>query len=212
MAYLTPDPADYDEVCRTLVIPAGYAAVVMGALDELTQIFNWEANGSETPDDAVAAMLDMIAAAYESECYLPQIFDDSVMFIWAEGRNVVGNGLSHNRDPDQVLNMFWNQASPSVNDYMQFSRVLRGGSYSLTMMGIQGSDSGILTWDIDGAEDAETMDRYSATTLWNQGSTISVYLDGDGLHLIGCKVKSKNASSSGYRNMVSWLRLRRIGA
>jgi len=68
VAYLTPNAADFDGVCRVLVIPSGYSAIVMGALAELTLDWNWEASGDQTIAEATAAMEDMFDSAYEVNC------------------------------------------------------------------------------------------------------------------------------------------------
>jgi len=61
MPYLTPPTIPADTICRVLIIPNSldWLAQVTGALQELTFIFNWEAYGAVTPEQAAAAMTAM---------------------------------------------------------------------------------------------------------------------------------------------------------
>lgn len=64
--WLTPDAAGGSTVCRVLVIPIEYLASVDGALEELTETFNWEAYGSATIGDATDLMRTMVDDYYDS--------------------------------------------------------------------------------------------------------------------------------------------------
>jgi microcystin-dependent protein len=68
--YLTGDLAAADGViCRRLIIPnqIDYLAAVNGAILELSQSYNWEQFGADTPDEAAAAMWQMYLEFRESE-------------------------------------------------------------------------------------------------------------------------------------------------
>lgn len=54
-------------VCRRLIIPAQYLPTVHGALHELTQEYNWEQFGTDTPAQAAEKMLDMLDD-WEGDC------------------------------------------------------------------------------------------------------------------------------------------------
>jgi len=64
MPYLTPDTLPADTICRVLFIPDSldWLAQITGALQELTFIYNWEAYGALTPEQAAAAMTTMFDA------------------------------------------------------------------------------------------------------------------------------------------------------
>lgn len=66
-AWLTPETATGDFVCRRLSIPVELLGAVTGALQELTFEHNWEAFGAVTPADAAALMLDMLMSYTQSE-------------------------------------------------------------------------------------------------------------------------------------------------
>lgn len=62
MPWLTPDSAiETSPTCRKLAIPENYSHVVYGALLELTYLWNWEKHGSDTEQEAVNLMVDMLA-------------------------------------------------------------------------------------------------------------------------------------------------------
>jgi hypothetical protein len=66
-AWLTPDePQEPDVVCLALLVPRVFREHVMGALGELTEIYNWEQEGSYTPEECA----DIMAAMWEAieEC------------------------------------------------------------------------------------------------------------------------------------------------
>lgn len=64
MPYLTPfSTPTITEVCRSLSIPEDYLPAVMGALLELTYLWNWEEISGEsvdTPEEAVEKMVTML--------------------------------------------------------------------------------------------------------------------------------------------------------
>ena len=62
MPYLTPESLPADTVVRQLSIPQDLAflGAVTGALLELTFPENWEQHGAVTPEEAAAAMNDML--------------------------------------------------------------------------------------------------------------------------------------------------------
>lgn len=78
LAWLTPDSSAADGVihCRRLAIPTEYLPIVAGALDMLTNSYNWEAFGDYSPDDAIADMLAMIEDFHMSEgCRIGTLFN-----------------------------------------------------------------------------------------------------------------------------------------
>lgn len=70
MPYLTPETLPATFICRRLRIPndLGFIQAVNGALLELCQAYNWEQSGAVTPEQARAAMLDMLLDTLDSEC------------------------------------------------------------------------------------------------------------------------------------------------
>jgi len=61
MAYLTPDEAPDNSVCRALFIPNNeqFLAIVRGALQELILPSSWTKFGTLTPDESASAFVEM---------------------------------------------------------------------------------------------------------------------------------------------------------
>lgn len=59
-AWLTPDtPTTPGTTCRVFRIPLPFLPHVLGAVGELTNVWNWESDGDMTPEDCAAAMSAM---------------------------------------------------------------------------------------------------------------------------------------------------------
>lgn len=68
-AWLTPDAVDEgDLICHPLLIPRVFSPMIMGALWELTQDYNWEESGAVTIADATQWMTALLVSANETEC------------------------------------------------------------------------------------------------------------------------------------------------
>jgi len=70
MPWLTPDEIPEGTACRPLFIPdsTAWLAIVSGALDPLTQYYNWEKFGTLTPEQCAERMNDMLNQYYEDVC------------------------------------------------------------------------------------------------------------------------------------------------
>jgi len=87
--YLTPDEIPEATSCRSLLIPDSpdWLAIVSGAINELGQEWNWEQQGSVTPEEASQAMLQMWLAFVQSECgggACPRIFRVNISGVFEE--------------------------------------------------------------------------------------------------------------------------------
>lgn len=98
-AWLTPETATGDLVCRRFSIPAEMLGAVTGALQELSFEHNWEAFGAVTPAEAAALMLEMLDTynTDEGECFemigmLAYFFGDGPGSSW-----VLADGATYNR-------------------------------------------------------------------------------------------------------------------
>lgn len=68
-AWLTPEVIDEgDLVCHPLLIPRVFSPMVMGALWELTQAYNWEESGAVTIAEITELMTALLVSANETEC------------------------------------------------------------------------------------------------------------------------------------------------
>lgn len=64
---MTPEAATGDTVCRRFSIPVELLPAVTGALEELTQKYNWQQFGTMTPTEAAAAALQVLNTYLTSE-------------------------------------------------------------------------------------------------------------------------------------------------
>jgi len=209
--WVTPDATGDSNIARCISVPPHLQAMVNGALDELTFAHNWEQVGDMTPEDCAAAFVDVLSAYYASEGCGTMEAPTHSFALWRELDVVAGNPLAANVLSTQELNGTWRQNAPAINDRMQWEVLLQEGTYDLTVNTTKNNASGIQHWLIDGAEDAQTIDLYNATAQINQIVTISVVVVGSGLHIIECKMSTKNAASSNYTNNVTWVKLVRTG-
>lgn len=208
---ITPNAADFNEVCRVLTIPAGYAASVMGALFELTYPYRWEVGGDSIEDaiDAIAAMID---AAYESECPLPIEYPTDALQLWIQGKPISGTDPEWGNATGHMMFGRWMQGSVAQYDIMRFRFWLKAGVYSAWVAGIRQNNAGILSWFVDDEEQTDTIDLYASTTQLNQELGFLLTIPADGWHDIESRVNSKHASSSGYRVPINYLRVRWFSA
>lgn len=70
MPYLTPEEIPEATDCRSLLIPASseWLAIVSGAINELSQEWNWQQEGAVTTEEAAQAMLAMWLDFVSSTC------------------------------------------------------------------------------------------------------------------------------------------------
>lgn len=70
MNFLTPDSSDFLEAqeCRTITLPAPLWPLVNGALERLTAVYNWDAQGDATPAECVQFFIGVIDSYNLSKC------------------------------------------------------------------------------------------------------------------------------------------------
>lgn len=209
--WITPDEPGDSNVARCLSVPSELQPAVNWALQQLTFAANWEQVGTLTPQECADAMVDVLAAYYESEDCTMAGNPNSDFILWREGQVTNGAAIAAAILATQELNGYWWQSTFAINDEVEFFVMLEQGEYDLTVHGRRNSNHGIQHWLIDGVEDANTIDMYSASTQINYEATISVSVATSGLHSIKCKMSTKNASSNGYGNQMTWLKLFRTG-
>lgn len=210
MKFITPDAADFNEVCRVLTIPAGYAAVVMGALFELTYGYRWEVGG-DSIEDAIDKMSAMIDAAYESDCNAMTSTPRHDLKLWREGQVITGGAMQIVILATQILGGYFQQSGAAVNDELSFPVMLEEGTYDLTICYRKNAFGGIIRWYVDGVDSGQTVDTYASTATMNNETAKSVTVVGSGEHLINAKVSAKAAASGGYFAQVSYLKIDRTG-
>lgn len=90
-----------------------------------------------------------------------------------------------------------NASAVAVNDYIEFSKIPLGGTYTIGLSYITGSDRGIYSLLIDGASVA-TIDGYNAGATHVLGTFGTGIVIAPGNHTVRLSVLSKNASSTNY--------------
>jgi len=208
---MTPDTTGDSNIARCLSVPEKLQPAVNWALEQLTFADNWEEVGDLTPAECAAAMVDVLSAYYESEdCTLPNTPQNDFL-LWKEANVTAGSAMVSGILASQELNTVWFQTGVALNDEVEFKVMLEQGTYDLTIHGRKFSGSGIQHWIIDGAEDAQTIDMYNATSSLNFEATISIVVTFSGEHSLKCKISSKNGASSGYANHMGYIKLTRTG-
>lgn len=209
--WLTPDTTGDSNIARCLSVPENLQQMVNYALQTLTYADNWEAFGTLTPQECADAFKDVLAAYYESEdCSMPNTPRNDFIF-WKQGKELAGNPLLTTLLATQEFNTVWNQSAAALNDEMEFAVMLEQGTYDLAILARKTNASGVQHWIIDSVEDAQTIDCYSASTVLNFVSTISIAVLFSGEHSIVCKMSSKNAASASYVNQMTYFKLTRTG-
>lgn len=197
-AWLTPDTPSGSTVRRVLVIPDTYLSSVNGALEQLTEIENWEAYGSETTEDAIAAMGIMVEDYYVTpliDAIQPQGTLSMLTRLSPES-----NPVAWNFDGSQPLGGYWNWTITAIDNNHVWSIAGNAGD-DLYISGLMetANNCGSVSWMLDGVLFA-TWDTYSASVARGvvmSGGPGSFLLDG--IHELEAIVASKNPSSTNYQ-------------
>lgn len=70
MAWSTPDSSVFSDPqdCRTIAIPGGLWFFVQGAVEELTKTYNWQEEGTATPEETTQFFMGVLDQFTQSEC------------------------------------------------------------------------------------------------------------------------------------------------
>lgn len=117
---------------------------------------------------------------------------------------ITGNALTINLDASQQMSHYAFQNAAAINDEFSQSFWLEAGTYTLKYTCLTASASGIITWYVDG-ESQGTVDGYSAGTTYNVVKTLSITVRTSGYHVLRGVTASKNASSSGYQALLTFI-------
>lgn len=103
----------------------------------------------------------------------------------------------------------YKQSASTINSEISFDVALDAGTWTVELLHVKASDSGIYHVQIDGV-DQGTVDGYNAATSVNQlGSVTGVIIDAQKRVTLTLKIASKNASSSNYVARLQHVQLRR---
>lgn len=100
--------------------------------------------------------------------------------------------------------------SDAINEYTEYKVWLTQGTYTMSMVSVNGTSGGIATLTIDGGSSLGTVDTYNGSTTYNNVGTItSINVATTGIHTIRLTAATKNASSGGYNLDVAWIQFRK---
>lgn len=117
----------------------------------------------------------------------------------------------------QLFNFLCNQNPQAVNDTWRHPVYLKRGTYTLDLLGVKGSGSGILTLTIESNNQnlptySNTFDFYSAGTIFNSRfQDAAVTITQDDLYSVKGVMNTKNAASVGYTCFLNLISLYRTG-
>jgi len=137
---------------------------------------------------------------YISSAHVPRNFTllmDSCPVISATG------GAAYVLTTSQAYNFTYPQVTAALGDTYVTSFQIKGGIYSLKLVGLKSSDCGIISIYIDGTFKS-TLDLYSDMPVYNYRAvffpiTINPRSPNYFYHSLKLKVTGKNAGSSGYK-------------
>ena len=124
----------------------------------------------------------------------------------------VGNALIRMLDVAQLYSISAYQNPGADNDSFENYFTCKGGTYTLSMLGITGVNSGIIDIDIDGTDIVTGQDWYSGSTVTNVLKTTASITIAAGKHTLKMTVKNNHVSSSGFYMQLTKFWLERTGA
>lgn len=204
--WLTPNAPDAGIVGRVLLIPSVYASAVNGALEALSEEYNWEAFGTETPAAAASLMRDMIDAYYASEVTIDISGGLTSVPVW---RPISApNGWAFGADAAAFGAGVFSFSNTNQNNEVSWGVPLGAGTWELSGLATFRSAAGIVTWAIDGST-IGTTDTYLAAITRNSILSLSgIVVTTGGRKVIRAKMLTKNAAAAAYGLNLQFLALR----
>jgi hypothetical protein len=205
-AWLTPNAPDGSIVGRVLFIPSVYLDRVNGALEQLTEDYNWEKFGTQTSTQASDVMRDMV-----DEYYMSNVTSDingRVVHVPIWDFSSAPSGWDFTAVATNYCNGYWETASHLQSDFVAWQVPLNAGTWVIDGLFNRTNISGIMTWRIDGVT-VGTTDLYSASSTLNTRLTTASFVVATGaMKTLSFITATKNASSGGFRHRVQDLYLR----
>ena len=120
--------------------------------------------------------------------------------MWHDEATVTnGHALAISVDTAQRYNVRSHQDDSSLNDEFTNSFFLKAGTYNFSVLGATFSDSGQVTWFIDGVEVISDQEWYSVGSTRNVVQTeTNITVTGNGYHKLNGKCEGHHASSTDY--------------
>ena len=128
------------------------------------------------------------------------------LFPWELASNV--GTWAFSTASSQLFNGFYYNTTSNVGDCLSTQIWMNAGSYAVSMLGIKGANSGVLSVAIDSVSKM-TFDFYNATTAYNQYVSNNFTVAVANSCLLELKVINKNVLSSDYFVYISQLSIKR---
>lgn len=134
-----------------------------------------------------------------------------LMLLGAQFTWVVSGGATVVINNAQMLNVFWRQTTPALNQViLGVYMYLSVGDYVFTIIGVTGPDGGKVRWGLDGVYPSPggDNDQYSAVITYNVEQAWSIGVSEAGVHYVTLKNFGKSAASTNYYFRVSAVTVR----
>jgi len=119
--------------------------------------------------------------------------------LWHDQSKILtGNPFWVIHESNQNYSVGAQQNTPADGDSFSDTFPLKGGSYTLNVLGITYSDKGMIDWYIDGVLFLSGQDWYTPGVTYNVVKSTPITIVGDGLHTLTGLVNGRNAASTNY--------------
>jgi len=208
----------YDDVSAISYVAADIAVLLspeqqslciqaLSLFEQPSAWFDWETNRALI-DELVASSL----LALETPVPITPLWGFSRQRVFADEFSVIaGNAQNWTSDVNQRFGGYFRQNTPAQYDELQLHLKLPPGTYSFALRHIKNTLYGIADLTVDGTYRG-SIDMYNATLVYNQLYTLgSIPMTGDAEHDIRFKINSKNALSTNYFFLWSYVDIIRTG-
>ena len=154
-------------------------------------------------------------------------FQDSFVILYTDGSNVftvyqktASRGViipiqSFNKNSATIkainTSQYWNlieyQSSAANGDWLEDCIFLQKGTYTCECLGYTQGVNGILDWTLDGVSQTTGQDWYSASPVNDVSKTFTLTVPYTGYHKLKGTVNGKNASSSNYYWVLTYINI-----
>jgi hypothetical protein len=154
----------------------------------------------------VSDQLDL--SLYRGDWYnLYSPFRSFMLNPFSEHTIVSGAALIWTSNTSQAGAGYYQRSAIAINDEIEWLVAFPTGTYHIEYMAVKSSNSGIMTFLLDGGS-ISSHDLYAAVTALNtRGSSSNFNVDIGSVKTLTIRVSSKNASSSNYATLISWLQI-----
>jgi hypothetical protein len=200
--YPVPVTAPDEGTQHTCTFGLAWLPILLDVVDNL----QWRGQFEDPPDDMdgqVEKLLEQLVTDTEAGA----VNYATSAFIYPAQTTPDGFAWTGVANSAALLAGYFQQDSPSVQDFLSFQVPLAAGDYVLSVVHLNAAAGGILTAYHNGGS-LGTMDTYHSTTQLNQVNEFSFTVDSDELATFALRVTSKNASSSNYYMLIQSIIIR----